>query len=146
MPGAELLEANLLRITSEDLAGARALILAGNRNAIYLCEQAAEKAIRAVLTSEGIHGGIGHDLRALVDKLPDANPLKAQLRGVEHLGTFATAFRYPSPEGRIKAAPPREDIEREAAKVEALVRALAERLGVDLSASNAPASRPGPIR
>lgn len=146
MPGAELLEANLLRVASEDLAGARALMLAGNRNAIYLCEQAAEKAIRAILTSEGIHGGTGHDLRSLVDKIPDANTLKAQLRGVEHLGIFATAFRYPSPEGRIKAAPPREELEREAAKVEALIRRAAERLGVDLTAQNTPASKPGPIR
>jgi hypothetical protein len=142
MPGAELLEANLLRVASEDLAGARALMLTGNRNAIYLCE----KAIRAVLTCEGIHGGIGHDLRVLVDKVPDGNPLEPQLRGVEHLGTFATTFRYPSPEGRIKAAPPREDIEREAAKIETLIRAVAERLGVDLAAPNTPASKPGPIR
>jgi HEPN domain-containing protein len=121
-------------------------MLAGNRNAIYLCEQAAEKAIRAVLTSEGIHGGVGHDLRVFVDKIPDVNPLKPQLRGVEHLGTFATAFRYPSPEGRIKVAPPREDIEREAAKIEALIRTVAERLGVDLAAPNTPAARSGPIR
>jgi hypothetical protein len=102
--------------------------------------------IRALLTSEGIHGGTGHDLRSLVDKIPDANTLKPQLRGVEHLGTFATAFRYPSPEGRIKAAPPRGDIEREAAKIEALIHAAAERLGVDLAVPNTPASRPGPIR
>lgn len=121
-------------------------MVAGNRNAIYLCQQAAEKAICAVLTSEGIHAGIGHDLRAFVEKIPDTNPLKLQLRGIEHLGTFATAFRYPSPEGRIKPAPAREDIEREAAKVVALIRAIAERLGVDLAVSNTPASKPGPIR
>jgi HEPN domain-containing protein len=43
--------ANLLRIAHEDLEGARLLNARGNRNAIYLCEQAAEKIIRAVLTS-----------------------------------------------------------------------------------------------
>lgn len=37
-----------------DLDGARLLNPAGNRNAPYLAEQAAEKLIRAVLTSEGI--------------------------------------------------------------------------------------------
>lgn len=146
MPGAELLEANLLRVATEDLAGARALARVGNRNAIYLCEQAAEKAIRAVLTSESIHGGVGHDLRAFVDKVPDANPVKPQLREVEHLGTYATTFRYPSPEGRIKAAPPGDEIEREAARIETLVRAVADHLGVDLSAPNTPASKPGPMR
>jgi len=44
--------ANLLRIAREDLEGARLLNTQRNRNAIYLCEQAAEKIIRAVLTSE----------------------------------------------------------------------------------------------
>lgn len=55
---AELLIANLLRVASEDLDGARLLAASGNRNAIYLCEQAAEKVITAVLTSEAIHAGI----------------------------------------------------------------------------------------
>jgi HEPN domain-containing protein len=146
MPGPELVIANLLRVANEDLAGARALAAIGNRNAIYLCEQAAEKTIRAVLTSEGVHAGIGHDLRAFVDKVPDANPLKPELRSVEHLGTFATAYRYPSPEGRIKAQPPREDIEREATKVESAIRTISQRLGVDLVKANTPAARPGPIR
>jgi hypothetical protein len=40
---AELLIANLLRVAHEDLAGARLLASADNRNAVYLCEQAAEK-------------------------------------------------------------------------------------------------------
>ncbi|HEX7835852.1 MAG TPA: HEPN domain-containing protein [Kofleriaceae bacterium] len=55
---AELLIANFLRIAAEDLEGARVLSLHDNRNAIYLCEQAAEKVIRAVVTSEGKHAGI----------------------------------------------------------------------------------------
>lgn len=46
--------AAMLRIASQDLDGAHMLNQAGNRNAAYLCEQAAEKVIRAVLTSEGI--------------------------------------------------------------------------------------------
>ncbi len=45
----------------------------GNRNAIYLCEQAAEKIIRAVLTSEKIHAGVRHQLDEMVNLLPDAN-------------------------------------------------------------------------
>ena len=54
----ELLVANLLRVTAEDLEGARLLAGSGNRNAVYLCEQAAEKVIRAVVTTEGQHAGI----------------------------------------------------------------------------------------
>lgn len=40
--------AGYVRIAKQDLDGARSL----NRNAAYLCEQAAEKLIRAVLTAE----------------------------------------------------------------------------------------------
>ena len=61
--------ANYLRIASEDLAGAEVLLAAGNRNAAYLCQQAAEKALRAVLTSEGLHGGTGHRLGLMVVQL-----------------------------------------------------------------------------
>jgi HEPN domain-containing protein len=55
---ADLLIANMLRIARDDLDGATVLASRGNRNAVYLCEQAAEKVIRAVLTSEGKHAGI----------------------------------------------------------------------------------------
>ncbi len=40
--------ANSLHIAREDLVAAQALASMDNRNAIYLCEQAAEKVIRAV--------------------------------------------------------------------------------------------------
>jgi len=50
----ELLVANLLRVASEDLDGARLLGTANNRNAVYLCEQAAEKIIRAVYNLAGV--------------------------------------------------------------------------------------------
>lgn len=39
---ADRLIANLLRVGREDLDGARVLTASKNRNAIYLCEQAAE--------------------------------------------------------------------------------------------------------
>lgn len=90
---AELLIANLLRVAREDLDGAKMLAAARNRNAIYLCEQAAEKVIRAVLTSEGLHAGIKHHLDAMVDQVPDANPLKDLLRAAEPLAAYATSYR-----------------------------------------------------
>ena len=97
--------AGMLRIASQDLDGARLLNQAGNRNAAYLCEQAAEKVIRAVLTSEGIQAGIRHELPDMVDQVPDANPIKLALRSIEHLAAYATAFRYPSPRGRVRPPP-----------------------------------------
>jgi hypothetical protein len=54
----------------------------------YLCSQAAEKVIRAVLTSEGKHGGIGHKLDMMVDMVPDENPVKPLLREIESLGDW----------------------------------------------------------
>jgi HEPN domain-containing protein len=89
--------AAMLRIASQDLDGARLLNQAGNRNAAYLCEQAAEKVIRAVLTSEGIQAGIRHELPDMVDKIPDDNPVKPALRAIEHLAAYATAFRVSVP-------------------------------------------------
>lgn len=93
---AELLIANLLRVAAEDLEGARLLASKNNRNAIYLCEQAAEKLIRAVVTSEGVRAGIKHDLSQMVDLVPEANPLRPALRSIEHLAAYATAYRYPT--------------------------------------------------
>lgn len=144
--GADRVAASLLRIAAEDLAGAKVLTQGGNRNAIYLLEQAAEKTIRAVLTSESIHAGIGHDLKALVDRIPDENPIKSLLRSTEHLAGFATAYRYPSPEGGIKPSPSPKELESETAKVEAALGEVVRRLGVDLAKANTPATKPGPIR
>ncbi|MDX2086990.1 MAG: hypothetical protein SFX73_04020 [Kofleriaceae bacterium] len=36
-----------------------------------LCEQAAEKIIRAIVTSEGKHAGFKHELAEMVDLIPD---------------------------------------------------------------------------
>lgn len=93
--------AALLRIAEEDIEATELLWRSKNRNAWYLCEQAAEKLIRAVLTSEGKHGGIRHHLDEMVDLIPDENPLKEPLRQIEMLSAYATSFRYPTASGRI---------------------------------------------
>jgi HEPN domain-containing protein len=143
---AELVIANFLRVASQDLDGAKVLAAANNRNAVYLCEQAAEKIIRAVLTSEGTHAGIKHHLDDMVEAVPDANPLKPLLAAIEHLAAFATTYRYPSPEGRVKATPAQADLATYIAEVEAALTEAVTRFGVDLSRANAPAKRPGPLR
>jgi len=66
--GVELYVANLLRVAKQDLDGARSLVRDENRNAIYLCEQAAEKILIAVLTSEQKHA------RVLPRRLPARRP------------------------------------------------------------------------
>jgi HEPN domain-containing protein len=143
---AERVIANLLRIAHEDLAGARLLNTTANRNAIYLCEQAAEKIIRAVLTSEKIHAGIRHQLEEMIDLVPDVNPIKSRLRALQHLATYATSYRYTTPTGRIPPDPSRDDVEAAAKQIEAALTEAARRFGVDLEADDTPAATSSPIR
>ncbi len=143
---AELLIANFLRLANEDLEAARLLAPAGNRNAVYLCEQAAEKVIRAALTSEGKHAGIKHQLDAMVDLIPDENPLKPALRGLEHLAAYATSYRYPTSVGRIVQSPPPARLAASLAGVAAAIDQAAAHFGVDLAKPNSPAAHARPIR
>jgi HEPN domain-containing protein len=143
---ADLVIANLLRIAREDLDGASMLAPRGNRNAAYLCEQAAEKVIRAVLTSEGQHAGIRHQLDEMVNLVPDENPLKPGLREIEQLAAYATAYRYPTSVGRIPNAPEGGELAALIKKVDAVLGEAASRFGVDLAKKGAPATRPKPIR
>lgn len=138
--------ANLLRIAREDLEGARVLNARGNRNAIYLCEQAAEKIIRAVLTSEKVHAGVRHQLDEMVGLVPDENPLKPRLRALQHLSTYATSYRYTTPTGRIPADPSTKDVDATADAIEATLLEAAARFGVDLAAIDKPATTSSPIR
>ena len=146
---AELLIANLLRVANEDLDGARLLVTGGNRNAIYLCEQAAEKIIRAVVTSEGQHAGIKHELAEMVDIIPDENPLKPQLRKIEHLSQYATSYRYPvssSKTKRIPQPPSATELRDAIDNTAAALAAAAVAFKVDLIRADSPAGSAGPIR
>jgi HEPN domain-containing protein len=87
---AERVIANSLRLAQADLDAAELLHAGKNRCAIYHCEQAAEKIIKAVLTSEGVHANIKHQLDDMVKQVPDANPLKSLLKQIEHLAAYAT--------------------------------------------------------
>jgi HEPN domain-containing protein len=104
--------ASYVRAADEDLRGARTLFNDTNRNAIFLCSQAAEKVIRAVLTSENKHGGTGHNLVIMVKMVPDENPIKPLLRAIDSLGDYATTYRYPTTGGRLKEPPASEEFER----------------------------------
>lgn len=142
---AEHLIASLLRVARDDLDGARLLADSGNRNAMYLCEQAAEKVIRAVVTSEGQHAGIRHQLDEMVDLVPDDNPLKARLRKTEHLAAYATTYRYPTPSGRVKQPPDATTVRTAIDLVERALEAAVAAFAVDLD-DDAPARNRGPIR
>lgn len=144
--GVEKVIANLLRTARGDLDDARRLAASTSRNAIYLCEQAAEKVILAVVASEGQHGNIRHMLDKLVDLVPEENPLKSRLRAIQDLGAFATSYRYPSSSGNMKPPPDRSDFDRHAANVEIAITEAVAAFQVDLSKPNAPAGRTTPFR
>jgi HEPN domain-containing protein len=135
-----------LWLAQEDLKAARLLHGAKNHYAIYHCEQAAEKVIKAVLTSEGVHANIKHLLDDMVEQVPDANPLKPLLKQVEHLAAYATTYRYAMPSGRIKPAPDEAAIQADIAGVHAALSATAAAFGVDLSKHDQPAKTAKPFR
>lgn len=143
---ADLVIAGYVHIAKQDLDGARLLNREENRNAAYLCEQAAEKLIRAVLTSEGIQAGIRHELPDMVSKIPDANPVKPLLRAIEHLDAYATAYRYPSPRGRVKPAPSTAELDQDIANIDHAMAEIAARFQIDVSKPTDPARKPDLIR
>jgi hypothetical protein len=99
-----------------------------------------------VLTAEGIQAGIRHELPDMVDQVPDENPIKPALRAIEHLAAYATAFRYPSPRGRVRAPPTMHELETDITNVATALSAAVAAFQVDLARVDAPARRPRPIR
>lgn len=135
---AERVIANTLRLAQADLDAAKLLSAGKNRYAIYHCEQAAEKVIKAVLTSEGVHANIKHLLDDMVKQVPEANPLKPLLKQVEHLAAYATTYRYASPSGNIKPVPDDATLEADIASVQVALSATATAFGVELSEISQP--------
>ncbi len=109
--------AGLLDIAAEDANGAITLAQTKNRNSAYLCQQAAEKLIKAVLLDHGIEAGAEHHLHVLVSRLPDDHPWKARLRALDKYTPYATAYRYPGSGGRVPAAPDAKQVSADAALI-----------------------------
>ncbi len=133
-----------LKLAKQDLEDA--ITLRGRRNATYLLEQAAEKIILAVLTSEGIHGNIRHKLGESVDAIPDDQPMKAALKEIAVLEAYATTFKYGTPSGRIKPGLNAAEEARFGAAVLAALEAAAKGFQVDLSLDSPVAKTPGKMR
>lgn len=81
-----------------DLGGARADLTRDDvpaRLAAFRAQQAAEKAIKALLVLVGADFGRIHDLEALVLKLPDDSVTRSLDVDLERLTDYAVAGRYP---------------------------------------------------
>jgi hypothetical protein len=114
--------AAFLNLAVEDADAARTLAATNNRYAAYHCQQAAEKLVKAVLLHRGLEAGTEHRLDVLVDELPDGDPWKAKLRPLDIYLPYATTYRYPTPGGRIVAAPDPVQVTADANAIDALIK------------------------
>lgn len=90
--------------------------------AAYHCQQAGEKALKAVLAWKGAALRMTHDLRVLLDALVGELPDLESLRDAAELLTpYATAYRYPG-----DPAQPGEDELQEALEAAERVFSAAE--------------------
>ena len=141
--------AGQLRLSAGYLSDSRVLAEHKSRSAANLLFQATEAALLAVLTSEGQHAGRAnqHQLGAMKDMLPDANPMKPLFSELEHLSGYATTFRYVTPAGRIKDGLSASELVRLQLKVDQIIETCRDWFGVNL-AGNAvsPATRITPLR
>lgn len=87
-----------LRFSGGDLSVALQLIRTdppAPRHACWLCQQAAEKALKAALVSEEIGFPLTHDLDALRNLLPEGWPVRDTHGDLAELTEWAVEARYP---------------------------------------------------
>ncbi|WP_438749717.1 HEPN domain-containing protein [Pararhizobium sp. O133] len=147
---AELHIANMLRLAREDLEAAEMLAARKNRNDAYHAQQAAEKILLALLTSEGVKAERkdSHRLDVLRDLLPDANRFKARFSPLTFLTIYATAYRYPKDAGRLPARVEKNDLDPAMETLKKMLSDVAAHFGVKLTDSDkvpAMSSAPPPL-
>ncbi len=90
--------ARWLRYAEGDLSSARKLAQHGElpaRNVCLLAQQAAEKAIKAVLVRQAVDFPRTHDLDALVEMLRDDSGSFGEIDDMAELSQWAVESRYP---------------------------------------------------
>lgn len=117
-----------LDLAEQDVDATRALAAANNRYAAYHCQQAIEKLIKAILLHRNVPAGTEHRLDILIDLLASDDPWKSRLRPLETYSPYATTFRYPTPGGRIVAAPDHKQVLADIDQVTSLIRQAREEL------------------
>ncbi|MCK0509195.1 HEPN domain-containing protein [Aromatoleum anaerobium] len=130
MPEPGLIEAQLWLNRARDDLGAAAKLLRGNdaypATASYHCQQAAEKALKAVLATGDQPIPKTHDLRVLVERAAGIDPDLLMLQDIaEQLTPLATEFRYPSD----VPDPTRDEARRALNMARELFRVIAEHMG-----------------
>ena len=114
-----------------DLAAARRLLPDLADQAIFHTQQAAEKLTRAVCEREGIAVGRAHNIGQAAAMLPDGHVFKGDLLGLDALSGAATAWRYPTPGGRLPPMPDPGQVYAALADIEALLPEVVDWLEED---------------
>jgi HEPN domain-containing protein len=141
--------ANDLRLAEGDRLDAYTLMAKKSRNTAYHTEQAAEKLLLALLTSEDVHieRKDVHQLDVLIDKLPEGHSMVSRLKPLAFLTAYATAFRYPKSGGRLPKLPDWREIAMALDHIGLLITEACAHFGVQLSASDdVPAQNVKPMR
>jgi HEPN domain-containing protein len=110
-----------LELATKDAEAAELLLAGGNRYAAYHLQQAIEKITKALLLARGIEAGIEHRLEELSRRFSDEDGWPARLQPFMGYSAYATAFRYPTPGGRIPADPPADALRRDISSVRDLI-------------------------
>ena len=113
---------SFLDLAAADAAAEILLATSQNRYAAFHCQQAIERLVKAILLQRGIEAGVEHHLDVLIGKLADADPWKARVKPFEFYSPFATAWRYPSPGGRLPVVPAPSAVSSDARQIELLIQ------------------------
>ncbi len=74
--------------------------------AVYHCQQAAEKAVKAYLVHQGKAGEKTHDIEVLIDLAGEVDPHFSSLAdAADALTPYATRFRYPNATFAVEPQP-----------------------------------------
>ena len=84
-----------LRFSGEDIGAASLLMRSTPRHSCWLCQQAAEKALKAALVAEGIRFPFIHDLDRLRNLLPSGWAVHDTHSDLAELTEWAVEARYP---------------------------------------------------
>ncbi len=110
----------------------------GNRYDAYHAQQAAEKILIALLTSEGIRAERrdSHRIDVLRDLLPDTNSFKSCFAALTFLTVYATTYRYPKDAGRLPSKADEADLLPAMKALRKILSDASAHFGVDLLASD----------
>ena len=122
-----------LRTAIGDLAAARALLAVtavAPRQAAYLAQQAAEKALKATIALQGDEPPLTHDLLFLVQRSPDDAALRRVLVDIVALSGAHSVARYPQLDDPPYDVEEAEQLVADASRLVIAVQAYFDDLGL----------------